>query len=404
MKNIIIKIFTGLLVLVFLNACSEDDNTGFSTVKPNNITVTTDVPGSIPALVERDSAFTYTITLSAPQTVDVQVAISQIDGTAVDGEDFVIPHLVTIKSGDTSVSFDIEVLDDDLIEDTETFTLEIGANTANASLTPVTVKFTIENATGDGLNVDLSWSSRYDLFDEEDGRFDVYDFADLRLLITDASGAILKIADGASAESLTLPGTYADGTYFIKADVYVINNLGDLESNAVELDLAAHATQKGVLDQSYSFPAIMNSSLGDCPGYTATLLEIVKVGENYTISNAEDVSIGLCIFVGAYDCDEPGYKVYDVNFGLKTSDPFTLTNDNFWDSGFEVDYVFDNDGNVVITPYEFDANYGRGVETWVIEGAGTYDLNDLSMVVPYTVAAKADGAVLDNNIHTFTKK
>jgi hypothetical protein len=112
------------------------------------------------------------------------------------------------------------------------------------------------------------------------------------------------------------------------------------------------------------------------------------VAVNYTITN----------FVGLYDCNEPGYKHYDVHF--TKVDNNTVSNDNFWDSGWAVNYVFDSYGKVTLTP----VSYVGGTVTYDITGDGTFNPATNGVIVHYVVKNHATGAVADDNTHTFVKK
>jgi len=110
------------------------------------------------------------------------------------------------------------------------------------------------------------------------------------------------------------------------------------------------------------------------------------VAVNYDINN----------FVGAFDCNEPGYKHYNVNFTKISSD--TIENDNFWDSGWAVKYVFDSKGEVNIVP----VSYTDAGKVYSITGQGKFNNTAKTFYVDYEV--KRDGVSYDVNTHTFTKK
>lgn len=108
-------------------------------------------------------------------------------------------------------------------------------------------------------------------------------------------------------------------------------------------------------------------------------------------------------FVASYSCDEPGYGTYNVTFTADAT-ANTIINNNFWDTGLVVKYIL-NDANetVSIQTTEFQADLGRGSETWVITGSGTISFCTGEMIVDYLVKAKADNVVADDNTHTFRK-
>lgn len=99
-----------------------------------------------------------------------------------------------------------------------------------------------------------------------------------------------------------------------------------------------------------------------------------------------------------FSCNEPGYGDYQCDFVAGDGDN-VLTNTNFWDSGYEIDYTFsaDFDQKVVIEPQV--QMYGETPLT--ISGSGTYDGVTKTIIVDYTVVDDT-GAVWDDNTHTFT--
>jgi len=113
-----------------------------------------------------------------------------------------------------------------------------------------------------------------------------------------------------------------------------------------------------------------------------------SVAVNYDINN----------FVGLFDCNEPGYGHYDCN--LTKVNATTISSDNFWDSGWAVQYVFDDKGDVNIIP----VSYVSGTTTYDITGHGKFDNKTKSFYVDYVVKNHATGATVDSNTHTFVKK
>jgi hypothetical protein len=122
-----------------------------------------------------------------------------------------------------------------------------------------------------------------------------------------------------------------------------------------------------------------------------------------------EVNMNIDNFVGLYDCDEPGYTHYDVN--LTKVNSTTISNDNFWDSGWVVEYQFDNMGNVTLISKTIKTS---STVTYDITGSGTYDNTTGEFIVDYevwknTYTLKLEGntvvrAQQDANTHTFVKK
>jgi len=99
-----------------------------------------------------------------------------------------------------------------------------------------------------------------------------------------------------------------------------------------------------------------------------------------------------------FDCEEPGYATYPTTF-VTTDNPLILTNTNFWDSGWAIDYTFSGDFDQVIT---IDSQtVGTGDDARIVSGSGSYDGVTKTMVVDYTVTDGA-GELIDDNTHTFT--
>ena len=110
-------------------SCDQEDNTGLSTIVPTNpsLSITTSV--SSLSLIEDDSSYGFTVTISETQLVDIKLSVSQIGGDATMGEDFSVSGSLIIPAGSTSASGSITILSDELMEETETVKIQIGDNT-----------------------------------------------------------------------------------------------------------------------------------------------------------------------------------------------------------------------------------------------------------------------------------
>jgi len=169
----------------------------------------------------------------------------------------------------------------------------------------------------------------------------------------------------------------------------------DAEHDAIKYDVYFGTSETpalvatGVSDATYS--PTMNPTTKyywkvvatDSHGYTAT-------SPVYSFTTGEEA---IAAFVGLYDCDEPGYKHYDVNF--KKINSTTIECDNWWDSGWPVQFILDFAKKTATIK-----TYVNG--TYTVNGFGTIDPATGKMVVPYTVTKS--GAISDNNTHTYVKK
>lgn len=124
--------------------------------------------------------------------------------------------------------------------------------------------------------------------------------------------------------------------------------------------------------------------------------KVMTYGHEWHFSVA--VAYDINNFVGLFQCDEPGYSKYDCTF--KKISNTTVENNNFWDSGWAVQYVFDDYGDVKIIPVSYT---DKGV-TYDITGSGKFNNKAKSFYVDYTVKNHATGATVDHNVHTFVKK
>lgn len=79
------------------------------------------------AIVEEDAGvMIFTVTLSHPSQSDIVVNYATSDGTAIAGEDYTaISGTLIILAGQTETTISVPIIDDAIMEDTETFTLNL---------------------------------------------------------------------------------------------------------------------------------------------------------------------------------------------------------------------------------------------------------------------------------------
>lgn len=299
MKNIkILSIF--LMLVIALASCEKDDYTGASSQTPTNPVITVDF-GTIPNVTDGvNTSHKVILNMSEAQIVDVIVDVFVVSGTATQGEDFDIPSNVVIPAGRKSATFDVKFLKDDLPEDVETFTIQVGdEKIANASITPVQQEFSINNATSDDLDVELSWDR--EIYDVNGDLIDPTALADMRLLITTTDGTIISGADGSSFEAMTLASSdYPDGDYYIATDYYSAMDLGN--QGAFDLDFTLTFGQMGVAFESFEFENLMNSV--KAISNRANLVVLTKLGNTWTYKKYE---IDLSTLVGEWGGTDGSY-------------------------------------------------------------------------------------------------
>jgi hypothetical protein len=315
MKNNKIKyLFYSLFALSSITyySCSDDDASGYSNLEvEKGVTITANIPFASPQnIMETDAVYPFTVTLSKPQSVNVVVKITQTGGDAAEGSDFDFTHEITIPAYSTTGTGSIEIYSDDLAENTESFTLQIGNNlTANASITPINVTFNISNYTEGGLMVDLEWNTN--IFDLDGTPIDPTTAADLRLLLTDANynqTAPIDVADGADFESLMLSPTLPNGVYYLVTDFYDVY----ASTNGFSVDLTATFNQAGVInDLTYTFPAGLNTK-NNCPNNYFKLAKVTKTGTTYVIESSGQSSLTAEGFNGNYAVAVDEWADYSV--------------------------------------------------------------------------------------------
>ena len=147
MKNILKYSAVVFMAFTLLLSCDEDDLTGQSTLEIADPSVNIELDfDANQTFVEEDLSFPFTVRLSEPQVVNVKIYLS-LSGTATEGEDIAFPHYVTISRGSTEVSDVIQILRDDVVEETETAIITIGTGQeANVSgVNSATATFTLQD-------------------------------------------------------------------------------------------------------------------------------------------------------------------------------------------------------------------------------------------------------------------
>ena len=279
--NFIQKLLLLTVFSIAIISCESDDALNTSGVTPSNPTISIDLDFASPVLlIEDDSEFTYTVSLSETQIVDTRLYVTQTGGTA-SGDDYEATGTIIIPRGYLSATGSVKILSDEIIEDAETLTLTIGdGRTTNSSLSPVTINFTISNATSSDLVVGFDWSASSLVTDNAGNEQDAHDLADMRLLVTDSPyTGILGGADGGSAETYEMIG-FPDGEYLIVGDFFAVDE--DLPTN---LDLHVTFDQIGTINgMSFDFPMAINTGGGICDAKYIVLAKVVKTGDNYDIT------------------------------------------------------------------------------------------------------------------------
>lgn len=365
--------FFGLALSTLVFACDDEDFTGDSSLTPSSPTISVDLsayPGSI-SFVEKDSTFTFPVTLSEPQIVDISVYIVQAEGTATMGVDYTVDNSngrVFIPAGKTSGVASVTVLADSDPEDDETFVLQIGdERTSGASLTPVTVSFTIANSFSEDLDMHLSWSVN-DVFYPDGSTVPATTMADLILYVLDADGAVYGGADGASFEDYALTSADPDGTYTIAVGIYAFDSPGD-----GVIDVLLETSQAGVQSGSFAFSSLTTANCLTDLVYLAT---VTKAGAEYTITEAISTAFEVDILAEDETLFAGDYQLTYVSGDEPFGDPafsdqvLTITRVDADTRSFSAIYL--EDGGYGNDPVTFVFHLGCGEVT--VPQTGSTDL------------------------------
>ncbi|WP_392346225.1 Calx-beta domain-containing protein [uncultured Polaribacter sp.] len=384
MKNKFIKISFSFLALLLMFSCeSNDDYTGDSVVNATNPSLTVSLGFSnTETLIEKEASYAFTVSISEAQIADVIVNLVQTAGTATAGSDFSMPSSVTILKGTMSTTSEITIHSDELVEETETVTIQIGlGNESNVnSVASETVTFNIANLTDGDLVVGMDWNASSTVTDNYGKEIGAYDLGDLRLLLTDGTN-ILDGADGAVAETYTLVANAPDGVYYIVADFY------DAMDIPADLDITLTFDQVGTMNNVTStFPSAINTNF-NCANNFVTLTKITKVGTNYTLSDvgvnnidSQAVSWGG---IDTYDYYAPDGWDSKITTGVDCGGKLIKGLNaewmvNVWGESIEsealVYYTVDASGTITIPLQElFTTSWNGAPYDYQVSGTGTYD-------------------------------
>lgn len=405
-KNILFS-FSCLLVasLVAVSCSDEETGVGYSTLNPNegtSATITVTGGNSFTVNDGVDTEIPFTVTLNQPQVVDITVNIKQIAGDATEGEDFSLSaSQIVIPAYSTTVSGSIKVLKDELAEDTETFTIQIAdQTTANASITPVNVDFTITNFTDGDLAIDLEWVISEKTTDNSGEELDPVDFADMVLSISstpDTAGDI-DVADGAGFEGLVLPADTPDGTYYVVASFWSAN-----EDIIRDLDLMLTLNQVGNINDQVSTYEKAISNLGTCDLNYYVMNKIIKSGSTYTFEDISTQSYELSPYMSwpngsdVIDSYAPtGWPSHIITkdvcdgFFIKGLNAEWML--NIWgeeiqpDTEVDVYALLNSDGTFTIEEqFIYTTIYDGAPYDYTVSGSGTYDLDAGTLHIEYNL-------------------
>jgi len=379
----ILSYITAIMVSILMINCTQEDNIGDSTLNPTSPELDITVSVSNVVLIENNQSFEFVASISEPQLVDIKLYAFQIAGDA-SSDDYELSSTIVIPAGSTSAVGTITILNDELREDTETLTIQIGDNkTANtANQMSAEMQFEIINYTEGDLIVDLDWAMAETTTNNSGEPINPVDFADMRLLLSNAPNNVdpVQVADGSSFETMIIPQTLADGTY------YLVSDFSAADTEIIRsLNLNMELNQVGLINhemRNYN-NAITNEFICEANYYVMASVE--KSGDTYTIVDVRHNNIlSQTIAWGGTDVKDyyapDGWDSHVVTSIDCVGNP-TIAGLNFewmqevWGETIEeegvVYYTVDSAGNVTIEEqYIFTTLYGGSLYDYTVSGTG----------------------------------
>ncbi|SDD06044.1 Calx-beta domain-containing protein [Pedobacter soli] len=147
--------FNGVISNVTGGLVTIDINTATTTIVDNDATVAT-ITAGVDGNENGPVNGTFTVTLSKPSATDTQITYT-LGGTATEGSDYtaIVTKIITIPAGQTSATITIPVLNDDVVEGTETLIATLGTS-ANPGVTVSNVPATINIIDGTTATVTVT--------------------------------------------------------------------------------------------------------------------------------------------------------------------------------------------------------------------------------------------------------
>ncbi|WP_055435697.1 hypothetical protein [Lacinutrix algicola] len=306
--KIINKILCLCVVIASFNSC--DDYDGTDQIADNRPTATATTTPLV--LVEGEAGQMVTITIDKPTTADSEFRVELVSDSALDELDSDLEHIDSFDSPangfqaiipalQTSVTFEISALQDNISEGVENKTLRIVANRgqfASVVNDAITIPVTITSVSN--FTMTFGWDNGpVNLFGTD---YDVCANTDMDIYLATAAGfdianpwpneiGLFDAATGACPEQIVLTeGQLADGDYIIFTDLYEngFAGFGSTTSFAVTASFAKEdlLSAEIVQDASQAFNA--DSAAASFNGVVAKLN--INAGI-YTLSDYNDVVI-----------------------------------------------------------------------------------------------------------------
>jgi hypothetical protein len=299
-----------LTSLLFVG-CYEEDLTGQSTIDvAQNVVGTVQFVAPLAATQtvneKNEGKYQYKLNISNAQPVDIHLSVKVKSGTAKRGEDFDFDDHLIIKAYTTSVTGNINIINDAVFEPTENFVLEVGGdvNISNASIPASTVSFSIVNGLAD--NLDLKFNFQKAFVDGTIAKTLCGIGYDIDFYVLDANyndtGNYQAAASGCPEFLTVSPAKFPNGTYHIFYDLYDNHGLPAMNTPEFTIPISVDYNRgggvSGTFNQESAF-AFTSKALGYIQSknnepydYVVTIVVtngtyILKNSKGTTVANAK---------------------------------------------------------------------------------------------------------------------
>jgi hypothetical protein len=292
---------TLLSTLLFVG-CYEEDLTGQSTIEvAQNVVGTVQFVAPLAATQtvneKNEGKYQYKLNISNAQPVDIHLAVKFKSGTAKRGEDFDFDDQLIIKAYTTSVTANINIINDAVFEPTENFVLEVGGdvNISNASIPASTISFTIINGLAD--NLDMKFNFQKSFLDGATAKTLCGIGYDIDFYVLDANyndtGNYQAAASGCPEVLTVSPAKFKNGTYHIFHDLYDDHGLPAMNTPEFTIPITVDYSRGGGLSGTFNQEAAF-AFTSKAPGYVQSannepydyVITIVVKDGTYTLKNS----------------------------------------------------------------------------------------------------------------------
>ena len=175
---------------------------------------------------------------------DVTVSYETMDGSAIAGEDYTtVQSTLTLSAGDTSATIVVNITDDDLFENAETFTVVLSGAPAGVTLTPGTATVTITDTNAPDV-VEIGFDPVIYTVDEESGT--------VRLTV--------KVLSGDLGGDVTVSYETMDGSATAGEDYTTVQSTLTLSAGDTSATIVVNITDDALFENAEMFTVVLSGA------------------------------------------------------------------------------------------------------------------------------------------------